>query len=411
MTRGARALAKAFDIRHFFRRAPDEWLRRYFDSAGLLADFDWTASVKHKSAALLRNWFAIDEGSRRRCVEDFRNIKLIATPSCKVQIIDEAAYHGLTDEVGKKLEELGDFYACAFWVLLEQPKCWEGSIRYALADGKSKRYWRKRVNIPKLGRRPTESDAKALASALTELFTASEGRGSKCVVHPYRRGEGGKREYFFAYPEDHKHTPLVFDEDELVARPHNPAFEVIFIHDDEEQTLSIWHEGDRERVKDLQVAFAAAVLRAKISRDSPRDDRAYNLQAFLDPDFTFNPDTTLGIENVVVRRLRVRVGGRHGRTILIDLNKETPSEVIHQDLAAALAHVPPRQREVTLVGLTVTFWPLPGETEKRTRTFQIATPNSRNLKIDEFSPLIERLLADHGIEPRRPRVSSDGTRL
>jgi hypothetical protein len=44
---------------------------------------------------------------------------------------------------------------------------------------------------------------------------------------------------------------------------------------------------------------------------------------------------------------------------------------------------------------------LPKETEKRTRNFQITTPNSCNLKIDDFSPLIERLLIDHGIEPRR----------
>lgn len=403
-------MAKAFDIRHFFRRAPRDWLARYFDRAGLLKDFNWSALGKRKIDPLLHRWNEVDEFQRGQCVEVFRNIKLIATPACKVQIIDEAAYHGLTDEVGRKLQELGDFYACAFWVLLELPKCWEGALRYALADGKSKKYWRKRVNMPKLGRRPTEEDAKALAAALTQLFTTSEGRGSKCVVHPYRRGEDGKREYFFAYPEDHKHTPLVFDEDELVACPHNPAFEVIFIHNDEDQTLSIWHEGDKERVRDIQVAFAAAVLRTRIARDSPRDDRAYDLQRFLDPNFTFNPDPSLGIESVEVRKLRVRVAGRNGRTLLVDLNTDTPSEVIHRDLAAALADVPPSQREVTLVGLCVTFELLPHEKDKRTRTFQIVTPNSCNLKIDEFSPLIERLLAEHAIEPRRLRTPGDGAR-
>jgi hypothetical protein len=400
-------MANAFDIRHFFRRAPRDWLKRYFDRAGLLADFDWSTLGKRKIDPLLRRWAEIDEGQMRQAVEDFRNIKMLATPACKVQIIDEAAYFGLEDEVSAKLLLLGDFYACAFWVMLEQPKCWEGALRYALADGKSKRYWRKRINMPKLGRHPTDRDALTLAAALTHLFTKSEARGSKCVVHPYRRGADGRLEYFFAYPEDHKHTPLVFEEDELVARPHNPAFEVIFVHDDHEQTLSIWHEGDKERFKDLQVVFSQAVLSARILRDSPKDDRAYDLQPFLDPGFTFAPDPVLGIEGVELRKMRVRVGGRTGRSILIELNKDTPSYVLYEDINAIRARIPPSQLEVTLVGLCATFDQLPGEQNKRTRTFQIVAPNSCNLKIDDFSPLIERLLVDHDIEPRTRRRKED----
>lgn len=400
-------MAKAFDIHHFFRRAPRDWLKRYFDRAGLLADFDWSSLGKRKIDTLLERWAEIDDVRRRKTVEDFRNIKLLATPSCKVQIIDEAAYFGLQDKVAAKLLELGDFYACAFWVMMEQPKCWEGALRYALADGKSKRYWRKRINMPKLGRHPTDRDVQALATAMTQLFTKSEARGSKCVVHPYRRGADGRREYFFAYPEDHKHTPLVFEDDELVARAHNPAFEVIFVHDDHEQTLSIWHDGDKERVKDLQVAFAQTVLGARISRDSPKDDRAYDLRSFLDRDFTFTPAPVLGIESVELRKMRIRVGGRNGRSILVDLNKDTPSHVLHQDINAILAATSSTQLEVTLVGLCVTFDSLPGQANKRTRTFQIAVPNSCNLKIDDFSPLIDRLLVDHDIEPRAPGRAAD----
>ncbi len=74
---------------------------------------------------------------------------------------------------------------------------------------------------------------------------------------------------------------------------------------------------------------------------------------------------------------------------------------------AALAGIPSSQLEATSVGLRVTFDLLPDEVDKRTRTFQIATPNSCNLKIDDFSPLIERLLVDHGIEPRAPGSKAD----
>ena len=95
----------------------------------------------------------------------------------------------------------------------------------------------------------------------------------------------------------------------------------------------------------------------------------------------------------------MRISGKDGRALIVDLNNETPSHVLYQDLAA-WSKVPSNQMQVTLVGLRVTFELLPKETEKRTRSFQITTPNSCNLKIDDFSPLIESLLIDHGIEPR-----------
>ena len=198
-----------------------------------------------------------------------------------------------------------------------------------------------------------------MAAALSQHFKSTEGRGGNCVVHPYRRGEYGDREYFFAYPEDHQHTPLVFDDGALIAQPHNPAFEVIFIHDDEQQTLSIWHEGNSEQVKDLQVIFAHAVLGQLIARDNPRDDRAYDLRKFLDPDFTFKPASVLGMQSVELREIRVRVSGQNSRTIIVDLYKDTASHVLHRDLAAA-------------------FWTSP-EAKSRLRSSNSALPSIRSL--------------------------------
>ena len=396
-------MAKGLDVQHFFRRAPREWLERYFDSKSLMRDVQWAMLSKRKFDPLMRAWTALDADTRSKLADDFRNIQLLATPSGKLQIIDEAPYHHMHGDVAAKMLELGDYYACAFWVLLERPVLWDGALRYAIADGKSKTYWRKRINLPKLGRQPTEADAPALAAKLSEYFTKRQGRGGSCVVHPYRRGVDGNREYYFAYPEDHKHTPLVFDAGELVARPHNPAFEVIFIHDDSQQTLSIWHDGTKEQVRDLQVIFADAVLGTRISRDSPRDDRAYDLAPFLNPDFMFKPDDVLGIEQVELRKIRVRTSGKDARTLTIELGKTTAASALHRDLSAVLDGVPASQRQATQVGLQVTFEPLPNQTARRTRSFQITAPNSSNLKVDDFSPLIERMLVDHGIEPRAPK--------
>lgn len=399
-------MAKPLNIRHFFKRASKEWLRRYFERRGLLPDFDWASVTKRKIDPLLNSWLSLGPHERQATMNDFQEIELLATPVGKVQFIDEAAFQekfrpGVHQEVSTKMLELGDYYACAFWVLLTHEECWKGALRYAVADGKSKTYWRKRSDMPRLGREPTDDDAKRLGVALSDYFMRNQGRGRACVVHPYRRGLDAKREYFFAYPEDHEHTPLVFDDGELVARSHNPAFEVIFIHDEEQQILNIWHDGNREQIADLQVLFAHAVMGQVIPKSSPKDDRVYQLQNFLNPDFTFRPDAMLGIEDVELRAIRVKVGGQNGRTIIIELHKNTPNHVLHQSLVPALCGILPSQIEVTLIKLRVTFAPLPNKTKRRSREFRIATPNSCSLKIDEFSPLIERMLVDHGIEPRR----------
>ena len=55
----------------------------------------------------------------------------------------------------------------------------------------------------------------------------------------------------------------------MTSRPHRPAFEIIFIHDDDQRTLSIWHEGRKERIQDLQVTFARAVIGREIAAGKP----------------------------------------------------------------------------------------------------------------------------------------------
>ena len=68
---------------------------------------------------------ALEEDVRGRIVQDFSEIKMLSTPAGKVQIIDEAVFHGKQQEVSAKLAELSGFYECAFWTFFEHPDCWE----------------------------------------------------------------------------------------------------------------------------------------------------------------------------------------------------------------------------------------------------------------------------------------------
>ena len=116
--------------------------------------------------------------------------------------------------------------------------------------------------------------AVRLAAAVTELFRQKEARGEHCVIEQFRRGD---KEYYFAYAQDHRQISLEYAGGRMTNRPHRPAFEIIFIHDDIRRTLSIWHQGRQERVQGLQVAFAQAVLGRVIPARSPRDLRVYDL--------------------------------------------------------------------------------------------------------------------------------------
>jgi hypothetical protein len=404
----AQAMAQDLDIRRFFQKAPRDWLRRYFDKIGVLADFDLGSLKKLKVDPLVDAWLALDDEVRGTMSLDFKNIQLLATPAGKLQIIDEAAFHPNPDEVSEKLAELDDFYACALWVFLDRRECWNGAIFYAAADGKPGRFWRKRINMPRLGRLPTPADATALAAAITEIFRKKEGRGDHCVVHPYRRGKRGEREYYFAYPQDHRQTTMEYRKGEITKRPHNPAFEIIFIHDDEQQTLSIWHDGSMDRVKDLQVAFAKAVLSETIPRRRQPDDRVYDLEPLLDPDFTFSPDPSLGIAKVELRKLRVRVLGDNEHVVRIDLGPDTPAHILHARLDAAMRGVPPTLRMNAMVGVRVEFERKDDEAAPRACTFELVWPNSCTLQNDEIGAVIQRMLVDHHIEPRVPRTDGDG---
>lgn len=402
-------MAQAFNVRQFFRRAPREWLKRYFEHEGLLADLDWSKVRTRKIDALLSAWQGLADEDRGRSSDDFKDIMLLATPAGKMQMIDEAEFHHVQQEVAHALGELQDLYDCAFWLKMTHPECWEGAVRFATADNQAKSHWRKRINMPRLGRETTCDDGKALANAIAEIFRRSEGRGDHCFVEQYRRGT---REYYFAYPQDHKRTAVEFDTvGSMTKRASRPAFEIIFIHDDAAQTLNIWHEGKMPRVRELQVAFAKAVIGTDIPRESRRDDRVYDLSAFLDPNFIFHPRPELAIASVEVRKLRLRVQGNQRQTINIELGQKTPSHVLARTRDMVTAGIGASLLKVDRIEMLVTFDLDGNAMQPKTRRFTITSPNSCSLELDAHGLVIERMLSDHGIEPKPRGLAMDGAEL
>ena len=253
--------------------------------------------------------------------------------------------------------------------------------------------------MPPVHRTSTAAEGEVLGAAIVGLFRQKEARGQHCVVEQYRRNN---KEYYFAYPQDHKQTSLEYASGRMTNRPHRPAFEIIFIHDDGQRTLSIWHEGRKDRIQDLQVAFAQAVIGCEIPAESPRDDRVYDLDQFLDAAFLFQPRAELGIARAAVRQMDVRIAGLQPYKVSVELGAATLGHVLHASIRAILDSVPPSMRHVARVRIAVEFEQNADGDRLKSCMFDVRTPNSCNLADDARGALIQRMLEDHGIEPRRP---------
>ncbi len=398
-------MAHALDMRRFFQRVPRKWLQRYFRERGVLQDFDWTTVRTIKVDTLVEAWLNIEEDLQQEIAEDFCNIEMLASTAGKSATIDESSFWGEAESVAATLSELEDLHACAFWTLLEKRDYWDNVLFLAAADLKASRYWRQR-SVPLLGRETTGDDGKRLEKAIIDIFMRWEARGRYCSVHQIRRGE---REYYFAYPQDHRQTSIEYEHDgRRTKRRFNPAFEIIFVHNDDEQKLRIWHSGSGERVKDLQVAFAAAVLGEEIPRESPKDTQLYDLSDFAGEDFQLEGLKEFGIKSAEIRQLRIQVLGENKHTIKIELGSGCAAHVLHDRLRGAVQDLKPSMWRVSQVKIRVSFELQPWEKKARKRDVNITWPNLRSLQNEGDDLIIQQMLVKNGIEPRNSADTGNG---
>ena len=116
-----------------------------------------------------------------------------------------------------------------------------------------------------------------LASLIRTYFHHTEGRGNNCVVEPFRRGD---LDYFFAYPEDYSQQAVEWVDGQFGRRPHNPAFEVIYVYSQKDGTLDFNFRGANKAIEPLQGMFATAILKLPELPTDPKDGRVYDLNRF-----------------------------------------------------------------------------------------------------------------------------------
>ena len=394
-------MARHYSTRSFFRQIPNDLLARYFEGRGLFGDLDFAAMKETRPDELFTAWLELPEDERNAMDAEFREIFEMSCEKGVWAILDEARWkwRDVSDELTAFVETLSSLpghYHRAMVTFMDYPECWRGATRFYHADALP--YWRKRKH---LGHRPAAVDVaslKQLAHLIRTYFHRSEGRGNNCVVEPFRRGE---LDYFFAYPEDYSQQQIEWVNGAFAQRPHNPAFEVIFVYSQQEGALDLNFRGPYRAVEPLQGMFTTAILKLDRLPPDPKDERVYDLDPLRWRSFEFVYDVGSGIESVAVRKLRLSSRSRRGDRITVEADTSIRPDAVY-DLLEKVGPSTPlhlyRVTQVELAASVVMDWEKPA---KRVR-IRMTYPNSCSLKYDERDLKLRAMLEASGIELKEP---------
>lgn len=319
-----------YSTKDFFRQMPNALLGRYFQGRGLFGDLDFSAIRETQPGALFSAWLALPDIQRNEMDAKFQDIFELSCEKGFRAILDEAAWHlandkGAHPEFVEKLAGLSNHFERAMVTFLDHNQFWKGATRFYHAD--TLPYWRKRKGL--VHKRAAVDDASLgeLSGLIRDYFHHTESRDHNCVVEVFRRGD---RDYFFAYPEDYSQQSVEWVDGKFDRQPHNPAFEVIYVHSQKEGSLDLNFRGSYKAVEPLQGMFATAILKLPELPPDPRDGRVYDLNPLRHKSFDFVYDTDSGIQDVAVKKLRMSSNIKKGDRITVEVDATKDPNAIYK---------------------------------------------------------------------------------
>jgi hypothetical protein len=388
---------------------PNALLASYFQERGLFGDIDFAAMKEGKPDELFKAWLNLQDSQRNKMDTEFRDIfEISCEKGCKA-IIDEASWQmretpDALQTFIEKLSALSNHYERAMVTFLDHNHFWKGATHFYHAD--TLPYWRKRKNLPQQNAAVDGTSLQQLAELIRNYFHHIEGRGKNCVVEPFRRGE---LDYFFAYPEDYSQQSVEWVNGEFDRRPHNPAFEVIYVYSQKEGSLDLNFRGSYKAIEPLQGMFAAAILKIDELPPDPKDERIYDLSPLLQRTFNFNFAVGSGIEEVTVKKLRLSSQIKKGDRITLEADPSRNPDAVYDLLDRIGKAVPLDMYNLTEVELSATVVMDSNKPTKRIN-IRITYPNSCSLKYDELGLKLRDMLEASGIEPKEPAKSAQEER-
>ncbi len=394
-------MARHYSTRDFFRQMPNVLLARYFQGQGLFGDLDFDAMKEGKPDELFAAWLALPDNQRNAMDTEFRDIFEMSCEKGFRAIIDEATWQ-MEEEPDaivsfiEMLSALSNHYERAMITYLDHNILWRGATLFYHAD--TLPYWRKRKNLSHRSAAVDEASVQQLADLIRHYFHHAEGRGKNCVVEPFRRGE---LDYFFAYPEDYSQQSIEWVNGAFDRRPHNPAFEVIYVYSQKEGSLDLNFHGSYKSIEPLQGVFAQAILKLDGLPPDPKDERVYDLNPLLQKGFNFNYDVGSGIERVTVKKLRLSSRVTRGDRITFEADSSDNPDAVYDLLDEIRASLRLSMYSVTQVELAASVVTDAGKPAKMV-AIRITYPNSCSLRYDEVGLKLRAMLEASGIEPKEP---------
>jgi hypothetical protein len=386
---------------------PNALLARYFHERKLFGDLDFAGVNETQPGELFEAWLDLPDNQRNAMDAEFRGIFEMSCEKGFRAIIDEAEWHlsagtQARTEFVEKLAALANHYERAMVTFLDHNRFWKGATLFYHAD--TLPYWRKRKNLP---RQPAALDMASrheLADLIRNYFHHTEGRGKNCVVELFRRGE---RDYFFAYPEDYSQQSVEWVDGQFARRPHNPAFEVIYVYSQKEGSLDLNFRGSHKAIEPLQGMFATAILKLPELPADPKDERIYDLAPLRQKGFSFVFELGSGIQGVAVRKLRLSSKVKRGDRITLEADSGVNPDAVYDLLDRIGKSVPLHMYNVTQAELAASVM-VDADRPPKSVTIRITHPNSCSLKYDELDLKLRDILEASGIEPKEPDDVKEG---
>lgn len=394
-------MAQHYSTKDFFRRTPNELLERYFLGREYFVDLKIAEMKATKIDALFDAWLELSDAERNPMESELREIHALSNRKGFAAIIDEASWHlrteqGKLDNFVKTLSGLPNHYHRAMITFLDHQGYWKGATRFCHADTLS--YWRKRKHLGDNAASVNAKDLEQLAKEIRTYFHLTEGRGNHCLVEALRRGD---LDYFFAYPEDHSQQSVEWVDGEFNNRPHNPAFEVVFVYSRSEGSLDLNHRGSRKAMEPLQSMFATIILKMEKLPPDPKDQRVYDLDQLSQPDFNFTYQPGSGIESIALKKLQLASRVKQGDRITLEANAARNPKGVYELMNTIGKSLDLKLYNVTQVELSASIQQEGDKPSKRV-TFQITHPNTCSLKYDNRDLKLRAMLEASGLEPKEP---------
>lgn len=242
-------MARQFDPRKVLKQIANTLLEDFFASRGELLSLPWDTLKETEVQPVFEAWQALPEPKRREVQVILQDVNELA---------DERGLAVLADEVALRDQDKFPAFVAqssrtdkALWVYLNIRAAFEEAARFARADALSfGRYWHKRNGLPRAPADApplavTDEMKTAIASALTQYYAHTQGRGQHCHIEHYRRSNGN--EYFFTYLADYPDMHLSFDDGGAMRRHHERgAFDNVFVYRPDAGTLGTFVRGGKK---------------------------------------------------------------------------------------------------------------------------------------------------------------------